>query len=437
MSTLLALLLSVSPNGHYLQDQNGKPFFYLADTGWELFHRLNEADAEFYFKRRAEQGFTAIQCVILAEFSGLTEPNANGDLPLLDNDPARPNEPYFRHVDKLVERMNARGLVAALLPTWGDKWNQKWGAGPEVFTPENAAVYGEFLGKRYRNASVIWVMGGDRPVDTPRHRDIVDAMAKSIRKGSESRQLFTFHPCGKQKSSQYFHNADWLSFNMSQTGHGRNFPNYRYIWDDFALQPAKPCIDGEPGYEDHFSDFNIVNGFLRDIDVRHSAWWALLAGAAGHTYGCHAMWQFWEPGRKPVNNPMKAWRLSIDNPGAIQMGHLRRFIESLPNGFKRRPDPALVSDAPGEDWKKVVAASDRSGDGAKDARWIAAYFPFASSASIDTTAIASPKVRVKWFDPRTGETHDKGVFGNHEKRRFETPSELHPLDWVLVISAEP
>jgi hypothetical protein len=123
--------LKVSANQRYLVDRQDKPFFYLADTAWELFHRLNEKDADVYLSARAEQGFTVIQCVILAECDGLRVPNANGDLPLIDCDPAKPNEPYFKHVDRLVDRMQAKGLVAGLLPTWGDKWNQAWGKGPK------------------------------------------------------------------------------------------------------------------------------------------------------------------------------------------------------------------------------------------------------------------------------------------------------------------
>ena len=59
--------LRVSDNKRFLVTRDGQPFFWLGDTGWELFHRLNKADAEAYFKKRSEQGFTVIQVVALAE----------------------------------------------------------------------------------------------------------------------------------------------------------------------------------------------------------------------------------------------------------------------------------------------------------------------------------------------------------------------------------
>ena len=426
--------LKVSDNNRYLVDGAGKPFFYLADTAWELFHRLNEKDATVYLAKRAEQGFTVIQCVILAEFDGLRVPNANGDLPLVDNDPAKPNEAYFRHVDRVVELMRERGLVAGLLPTWGDKWNQMWGQGPAIFTPENARAYGEFLGKRYRDKPVIWILGGDRPVKDDAHRAIIENMAAGLRAGDGGKHLITFHPCGQQQSAQYFHDTPWLSFNMSQTGHARNAKNYEFIERDYARSPAKPSLDGEPGYEDHPNGFKPENGWLGQHDARRSAYWAVFAGACGHTYGCHAMWQFWQPGRDPVNFPLTSWREALDLPGANQMRHLRALVESKPY-LTRIPDQALLRQGPQEEWTHIAVTSDRT-PGQRNATFIMAYFPHSAEAVFDTSALGKPKLRVAWFDPRTGATHDQGVRDNTGELNISPPSQLHPIDWVLVLSAE-
>src|SRR3954469_12866388 len=130
--------LRVSENHRSIVHRDGTPFFYLGDTAWELFHRLNREEAELYLRTRAEQGFTVIQAVALAEFEGLTVPNAYGHLPLIGNDPARPAvsegpaNDYWDHVDFVVHKAAELGLVVAFLPTWGDKWNRKWGKGPEV-----------------------------------------------------------------------------------------------------------------------------------------------------------------------------------------------------------------------------------------------------------------------------------------------------------------
>ncbi len=90
--------LRVSENHHFLVTDSGQPFFWLGDTAWELFHRLDREKAEQYLDNRAQKGFTVIQAVVLAELDGLVDKNPYGQVPLLDNDPTRPNEDYFKHV---------------------------------------------------------------------------------------------------------------------------------------------------------------------------------------------------------------------------------------------------------------------------------------------------------------------------------------------------
>jgi hypothetical protein len=98
-SSCLAGRIQVAKNHRYLEYEDGRPFFYLGDTAWELFHRLNREEAVRYLTNRAEKGFTVIQAVVLAEIEGLDVPNAYGDLPLIDKDPAKPSDAYFQHVD--------------------------------------------------------------------------------------------------------------------------------------------------------------------------------------------------------------------------------------------------------------------------------------------------------------------------------------------------
>jgi hypothetical protein len=157
--------LTISQNRRFLTYEDGTPFFYLADTAWELFHRLNREEADRYLADRAAKRFTVIQAVVLAEMDGLHDPNPYGHRPLHDDDPARPNDAYFEHVDYIVSAAADRGLTIGMLPTWGDKWNLKWGRGPVVFTPENARTYGRWLGDRYADSPIIWILGGDRPVE--------------------------------------------------------------------------------------------------------------------------------------------------------------------------------------------------------------------------------------------------------------------------------
>jgi len=96
--------LKVSENKHFLVFEDGTPFFYLGDTAWELLHRLSKSDAEKYLENRRLKGFTVIQTVVLAELDGLNDPNAEGERPLIDNNPLLPNEKYFQHIDWVIKK---------------------------------------------------------------------------------------------------------------------------------------------------------------------------------------------------------------------------------------------------------------------------------------------------------------------------------------------
>src|SRR5579871_3429112 len=95
--------LKVSPDHRFILREDGAPWFYLADTGWELFHRLNRKEAADYLRIRAQQGFTVIQAVALAEFDGITDPNYYGKLPLTDRDPSKPAVTPGANPDKAAE----------------------------------------------------------------------------------------------------------------------------------------------------------------------------------------------------------------------------------------------------------------------------------------------------------------------------------------------
>src|SRR4051812_30056385 len=94
--------LQVTKDGRYLQFKDGKRFFWLGDTGWELFHRLTLPEIKQYLDNRASKGFTVIQAVALAEFDGLRRPNQYGEVPLKNLDPTQPNEKYFKVVDSAI-----------------------------------------------------------------------------------------------------------------------------------------------------------------------------------------------------------------------------------------------------------------------------------------------------------------------------------------------
>ena len=426
--------LKVSENRHFLVTESGEPFFWLGDTAWELFHRSSREDAERYLDNRARKGFTVVQAVVLAELAGLTDKNPYGQVPLIDNDPTKPNEEYFKQVDWIVARANALGLYVGMLPTWGDKWNKAWGAGPEIFTPENAGVYGEWLGRRYRDAGLVWILGGDRPVKNDRHKAILRAMAGGLRKGDGGAHLITFHPTGGTGSAQWFQEEPWLDFNLRENGHLAEFTgHYDQTRVDYDRTPPKPVIDGEPLYEDHPISFNAKKlGHSIAADVRRPLYWDLFGGACGHTYGNHSVWQMWTTNRVPVNNPLMPWFEALDQPGAGQMRHAKNLLLSRPFLTRVPDDTVIVTDrvstsVPGAGCYRFVATRDSGGS------YAMVYAPVGRKFKVRLEVIEGGQVKGWWFNPRTGEAAAIGEFANTGAREFTPPDPGEALDWVLVL----
>lgn len=419
--------LIVSENRRFLTFEDGTPFFYLGDTAWELFHRLNKDETEKYLENRRAKGFTVIQAVALAELDGINTPNAEGNKPLIDNDPLKPNEAYFTHVDWTIKRAQEKGIFIGLLPTWGDKVDPaSWGKGPKIFNKENAFGYGQWIGNRYKAfKNIIWIIGGDRE-GGGENKTVWDALAEGI-KSVDKNHLMTFHPGGERSSSEWFHNSKWLDFNMCQTGHGqRSYAIYKQIIvRDYDLKPVKPCFDGEPRYEDHPVGWNPdVLGWFNDADVRQSLYWNLFSGSFGHTYGCHPIWQFLAPSREPVGLARHNWYDVLDLPGAADLIHARRLIESRPF-LSRVPDQTLISPTYFPETDYVIATR---GDG-----YAFIYFPTGWSADIQLDKIGAKSIKAYWFDPRTGASSLIDKFPGTGKRKFKPPTGGRGNDWILVL----
>ncbi len=336
------------PTGRYLVDEAGKPFFWLGDTAWMLFQEPDRAEAELYLAARARQGFTVIQAaVVMGEerVAGTKRPNAYGDNAFQDHDPARPwltpgNNPdnpdeydYWDHADYVIDRAQAHGLVVGLLPLFVG-WQ---GDGYKYLRTSNAYAYGKFLGERYRaRSNIVWVLGGDNVADTEEKRAIWNAVAKGITEavaGSEdySRTLMTYHSPGGTSSSNWFHAAPWLDFNMIQT-----WADYQSIpariAADYRLTPAKPTGLGEGVYEEG-SQYKFT---VDALAIRKQAYWSYLSGGY-HTYGNTNVWNFGSYKAEASQD----WKLALDSPGVASLSVLKKTLDSM-KWWEFVPEPSIL-----------------------------------------------------------------------------------------------
>lgn len=448
--------LEVSKNGRYLMREDGVPFLYIGDTAWELFHRLTFDEADYYLRDRARKGFTVIQAVALAEIDGLTSPNANGDLPFVSLQPGgelEPNEPYFAHVDRVVSTANDLGMTVGLLPTWGRHWKAtpssdstpNTGDGAALFTARNARAFGEWMGSRYKQADVIWILGGDRNIDNDAERALIDAMADGLRTGDEARHLMTYHPLGPGRSREQLDDAEWIDFHMCQTSHAAaGHDTGLFIEADYVMDPPKPVLDGEPRYEGipvgfYYHGHNPAARFT-DYDSRTAAWGAILAGSCGHTYGNNNVWQMWDEGRKPLLGASVPWHKALAHPGAAQMGYLRHLLESV-EWWKLEPEitdrnqpatslpdrVAVLADGPNYGPKKIRASK------ANDGSFALVYSPKGEPFTVRLDAIEKSKVRSRWFSPRYGTFHPIYSATNRSFQTYTPPTKGDECDWLLIL----
>jgi hypothetical protein len=412
--------LRTSPNGRHFVDRDGRPFFWLGDTAWPLFAQYSTAQAQAYLANRAAKGFTVIQGVLAWGLgSGFEEKmplaNRDGERPWIDGDPARPNEKYFAHVDRLVAEANRLGLVLAVLPTWGYYVKEA-----PALDARNARAYGRWLGRRYREApNVVWVNGGDR---TPTgFEDVFRELARGLREGDGGAHLITYHPCGWRSSSQFFHDEDWLDFNMIETWTEWS-KIHPAVVSDALRTPAKPVVLGEGAYED---GPEYPQGPITPLVVRRQAWWTAMAGGF-HTYGQNQMWRM-EPG----------WERSFDTPGAGQVCRMKEILTTLP-WWELVPDQGVFATGVGSERTLNAAMRSRKGDR------VLVYLSSPTTVFLHLDKIEARRARATWISPVTGERREAGtyetgnltgaVFPRALTQFFKTPDFWE--DAVLLLEAE-
>ncbi len=379
-----AFPLKPSDDGRYLTDAAGKPFFYHADTAWALPKKATLQDAAEYFDLRVKEGFTAIHLHAVSKEAGPVK-NVNGDEPFAPlDDILKPNEPYWRHLDGVIEAAEKRGLLAAvsaLWIRWGGRDREGW---RNQLTETNAGAYGEFLGQRYAaRKNILWILGGD---DNPHEdRGAIALMARAL-KETAPHHLITVHNQPEHSSAAFFANEPWLDVNAAYTY--REVPPHLFEeWNrPYASGKPKPIFLIESGYEHESNDSR--GGAAQRI--RRQAYGAILSGALmGHAYGHREIWRFSDK-----------WREGVADTGSKQMRHVRDLFATRA-WWKLEPDllhelvPSRVDRVSPGDVNYAPAAR------ARDGSFALVYFPTNRPVVMDLSKLPR-EPRITWFDPTDG-----------------------------------
>jgi hypothetical protein len=432
--------LHISSNNRYFMDEKNKPFFWLGDTGWLLFGKLNREEAQKYLEDRRQKGFNVIQAMVLHNVAAA---NVYGDSGLINKNVSTPNVTpgnsflnsgqydYWDHVDYIINLAAQKGLYMALVPVWGANVKNGW------VSKDDAEKYAAFLARRFKNNwNIIWMNGGDiRGSDSTDTWKTIGNTIKSIDKD----HLMTFHPFGRTTSSTWFHNEPWLDFNMFQSGH-RSYAqdtataehkfgpdNYKFVEMDYNKLPVKPTLDGEPAYEHiPYGLHDTTQPRWTADDIRRYAYWEVFAGGAGFTYGHSSVMQMHKPGDlSPAYGSKKFWTDAITDTGASQMIYLKRLMISKPY-FQRIPDQTIVSNGEARRYDYIVAT--RGND------YAFLYTYNGRNFTVNMEKFYEGKVKAYWYNPRNGSTQLVRTIDRTDFVEFDPPGEKKEgNDWVLIL----
>jgi hypothetical protein len=399
--------LMVSSNNRYLQFENGKPFFWLGDTGWLVPQHLDRSEVEYYFNKCRRAGYNMVQIQVM---DAVPSYNIYGQQSLpygWDFSKADPEGvySYWDHLDYIVRKAEQNGIYIGMVAIWGSQVQ----AGN--INAEQAKAYGKFLAERYKNnPNIIWIIGGD--IQGNIHPEVWDALATSI-KSIDNKHLMTFHPRGRYTSAKWWSKASWMDFHTFQSGHrkygqrmgNKDYPipdsteedNWMYVDSTWAYKPIKPVLDDEPSYEDIPKGLHDANeARWQDYDVRRHAYWSVFAGSCGHTYGHNAIMQMLKPGYPTgygSDGTVKSWYQALEDPGYNQMQYLTDLMLSFPY-FERVPDQSIIVGKNGVKYDRLIATRGKD--------YMLIYNYNSNVMKIDLRKISGKKKLLWWFNPSDG-----------------------------------
>ena len=402
--------LRASDSGRHLVDARGEPFFYHADTAWNLPKKLTLAEANEYLDDRIARGFTAIQIQAISKEQGPVT-NRDGQPPFdPPDDLLKPNERYWKHLDRVLDAARQRGLLVAVAPVWirwGGQDKEGW---RNQLTDDNARPYGRFLGSRYKRFdNILWILGGD--ADPKEKAPAIHELAAGL-KDTAPHHLLTAHNAPEHASAEFFADARWLDVNLAYS--------YRevqpHVLAEYTRGRARPIVLGESGYEEESNDRRGGDAYR----MRRQAYGALLSGACGHAFGQKHVWRF-----------DAEWRQALDSPATRHMAHLKTLFATLP--WHR-----LVPDANGE---LVVEGRGKAGGvdyvcaaRGDDGTLALVYLPQRRRVVLDASKLAKG-ASARWFDPTSGRSTEAVREDVGGRWRFEPPEKnaAGDGDFVLVI----
>lgn len=396
--------LGISQNKRYFVNGHGQPVFWLGNTEWSIFHDYTTNEARVILRNIASKGFTVVATMVVGGVDG-TIPNKEGELPWLNNDPATPNEAYFKNVDAVVQIAGEYGLSVRL----GLLHNTQL----KYMSSGKGVAYARWVAARYKDApNVFYSIHGD--IANPKLVAMVDAMAAAIKETAGKDVLVSQKPDPPPNSSGTIQDRPWLDYTQSQTYKWID-KIYPMVTQDYNRVPTKPTVMDEGAYEAG-SEYGYD---ITPLFVRRQAYYTYLAGGS-YTYGHNDLWR-----------ALPTWRKALDAPGARQMEVLKKIFTDRFEWWRLVPDQSLFVNG-GQTNGDVLQLAARHEGG----RWALFYLAAPAKITVRLDKLyPSGKLIACWIDPRNDNRITVGSMLPVGERQFTSPKEWE--DAILLLESEP
>ena len=386
--------LRVSDDGRLLVHADGTPFLWIGDTCWAAPARATADEWQRYVADRAARGYTVLQLSIAPDWA--LQHSRLGIPPFLSALPdiTKPNPRFFQEMDRKLALANDRGLVVMMVGLMETPYRYP--------PPEQIAVLSRYVASRYSSFAVILSPSFDSGI----HEAETVASADAIREAAPA-NLITMHM--GTGVGPHFHAADWLSFDMYQSGHNggdRARQSARATGmpaEILTLAPRKPIVNGEAIYEGDLGGA---------YDVRRTAWLSFLSGAVGYTAGINEVYAWEEDATAKMNAP-----------SSDEIALLARFLRAVP-WWSLAPAPRRILNQP-EDRARLMAFALST-----DKALGIGYLPDNRAVDLDLQGCPATYDTL-WLNPATGNALDGTAVTASSKVTLTAPDER---DWVLVLA---
>jgi len=386
--------LKVSKDGRLLTHADDTPFLWLGDTCWAAPVHAKPEEWKTYVANRVAKGYSVLQLSIAPDWalqhSRLGIPPFLSELP----DITKPNPRFFQELDRRIGEANDRGLVVVMVGLMETPYRYP--------PPEQVAAFSRYVAARYGSYAVIFSPSFDSGIQEA----VTLAAAQAIRQAAPA-SLVTMHM--GTGVGPHFHSADWLSFDMYQSGHNggdRARQSARATGmaaELLTLTPRKPIINGEAIYEGELGG---------SYDVRRTAWLSFLSGAVGYTAGIDQVYA-WE-------RDVLRW---IDVPSSDQIALLGRLLRAIA-WWQLEPAPQRILNQP-KDPAGLMAFALTA-----DKSLGLAYLPSNEAIELDLSGCL-PAYETLWISPCTGRWRNGPTSTASDRTRFAAPD---ARDWLLLLA---